>query len=112
MGYKNAQTASACFGPVKKKLLASATTTEGGTPTPKKAAGKGKGKGKRAAEDVDGGDDAEDDILGGALKKRKSKKAKAEVAAEADKDGDKEGEGVKEADEDREVVIKGEVEDD
>jgi hypothetical protein len=110
MGYKNAQTASACFGPVKKKLLASATTTERGTPTPKKAAGKGKGKGKgkRTAEDVDGGDDAEDDILGGALKKRKSKKAKAEVAAEADK----EGEGVKEADEDREVMIKGEVEDD
>lgn len=110
MGYKNSQTASACFGPVKKKLLAFATTTEGGTPTPKKAAGKGKGK--RAAEDVDGGDDAEDEILGGALKKRKSKKAKAEVSAEADKEGDKEGEGVKEADENREVVIKGEVEDD
>lgn len=73
MGYKTVASASACFNPVKKKLLANAE----GTPPRKTAAkatatptgnGKGKGKGKRAAEDDD-----DDDEEGVKVKAKKTK---------------------------------------
>lgn len=103
MNYKNAATASACFGPVKKKLLASSYSvggSDGGARSPapktpkKKAAGKGKGKGKRVAGD----DDEEDEEETPVAKTPKKKMKKAEAVEEGDDEG--------------QAVVKGEVEDD
>ena len=70
MGYNNAQTASACFGPVKKKLLASAGESAG-TPTPKKKAAAATPKIKDKAESV----------AKSAVKKVSPRKAEAESGA-------------------------------
>lgn len=88
MGYKNAATASACFGPVKKKLLASTSSVAGdGSPTPTPKASKvGKGKGKRTADvaDVEDGSDDGEEVL--STKTQKPKKAKQNVEAEGEED--------------------------
>jgi hypothetical protein len=90
MKYKNAASASACFAPIKKKLLASAPLDGEGTPaptaTPKNGAkGKAKGGKKRVAEEAEL-DDEEGD--GEEILKTKGKKTKASE----DEDGEAEAE--------------------
>nr|OQO15501.1 hypothetical protein B0A51_16912 [Rachicladosporium sp. CCFEE 5018] len=88
MGWKNARVASVCFGPVKKKFVASIGQGGATQGTPKKGEGN---KGKRVIEEVEAEEDDDEEIMEPKVKKgRKVKGDEVEGGEDGDGDGKRE----------------------